>query len=236
MRREFDIIEAATEIIKVHVPVLFLDTCSVLDIIRAPSRKELQNNIITSALRLIAAARSGPRKLWIITSSVVCSELYDHLHDSELELERFIISIDERIAMINDASSMIGPYVPIPLYRSKHINLPENLIRVALGLVEQSITIGISDTYKLSATNRVIQCKPPAKKGGQLKDCLIIEHYLALCKKLRELNFNDICVFTSSNTKDYCRDGSLATSLKEEFDSVSLEYTSDLAWAESLIL
>lgn len=236
MKKRLNITDAATKIICNPAPLLLLDTCAVLDIMRAPFRAEIQGNVIPSAINLIKAAQSNPRGLWLVASSLVCDEIYDSLAIPKFELEKVIKDIDDIISGLNNAISIIGPYKGISRFCDQRFNLAEDLMRIASDIASEVIVIDISDDQRVAATHRVAQCKPPAKKGGQLNDCLIIEHYLELCKQLRIMGFDNNCVFTSSNKNDYCRNGCLAPSLKIEFDAVQLNYSGDLAWAKSLLI
>ena len=59
-------------------PALFLDTASILDILRVPFRKELQVDIIESAASFVDDALADPRRVWLVTSDNVIQELGRH--------------------------------------------------------------------------------------------------------------------------------------------------------------
>ena len=73
---------------------------------------------------------------------------------------------------------------------------------------------------------------PPSKKSGQMKDCVIIEECLELCRQLRATGFVKKAVFCTSNTDDYCDvTKALHPTLDVEFAPVGLSFTKNLPWA-----
>jgi hypothetical protein len=231
-------IESVTDsIIITQAPILLLDTCAVLDIIRAPYREEIPDNVISSAIRLISNIQSQPRRLWMVSLSTVFQEFSDNITTVETELKRFIRRVDKDIVSLKSAYSFIGQAIPIDVFQKQRTSLPDELKRLANEILSNTVSLDVSQELKGVALDRALSCLPPSKKGSeQVKDCLIIEHYLKLCRRLREKCFDNIIVFTSSNIQDYCRGGkSLAPELKTEFDAVRLNYTTDFAWGISVL-
>lgn len=75
----------------------------------------------------------------------------------------------------------------------------------------------------------------PAARGKQeFKDCLIIEQYLALGRRIQSLGVP--LVFVTSNSEDYCGGGTrLAAPLNEELPAAGITWCSVLNWAEAVL-
>jgi hypothetical protein len=78
--------------------------------------------------------------------------------------------------------------------------------------------------------HRVIHNIPPSKRGGEAKDCTILEEYLAVSRRLHAAGFPKKKVFCTSNTNDYCDAGGLHGVLAAEFAPIGLRFTSNLGW------
>ena len=59
------ILNATQLIVASPAPVVFLDTCAVLDIIRTPQREEIQNKIVSVSSDFILKATANPKQIWI---------------------------------------------------------------------------------------------------------------------------------------------------------------------------
>jgi len=233
MTNHFTIHEAIEDILAIPAPLLLIDTCSLLDIIRQPFRDYIPLETITAAIRLAKRSNSEPKDLRIVILSIVENEIEDHISSVSNELAKFINQIDDTITRLNNAFSIIGPFRPIPLYKNQHLCLHDELVKISNSLLHEAMIIREDDSCRLRGLDRLCSNTPPSKKGSQAKDCVIIEHYYELCRRLRDYGFNQPCVFTSSNTNDYLENGVLKHPLESEFKSLDLIYTKNFAWAEA---
>jgi hypothetical protein len=55
-------------------PVLFLDACSILDVVRVFHRHTLQAGTAEAAVEIIDGSISTPRRIWGVTTSLVLAE------------------------------------------------------------------------------------------------------------------------------------------------------------------
>lgn len=109
--------------------------------------------------------------------------------------------------------------------------IPVHLSQIAERLFDVATLIEDDPQCQLRAFARLRSKLPPATAGGQIKDCEIIEHYLAFCEMQRQRSFNQRCVFVSSNTSDFCAGkGKLHPNLDFEFTSLDLRFATDLSW------
>lgn len=78
---------------------------------------------------------------------------------------------------------------------------------------------------------------PPARRGRhEMKDCVILETYLAFAGALRERSKRTV-VFVSSNTRDFAneRENDVADEIRDEFLAVQLQYAPNMRMARRLL-
>jgi hypothetical protein len=103
----------------------------------------------------------------------------------------------------------------------------------AQAILDQSLLLAQDDMFALKGLARHAANKPPSEKGrNEVYDCIVIEHYMALVKALRDGHYSGQCLYISSNRKDYCAGGStLHPELQQEFDPLQLDFGLSLAFA-----
>ncbi|MBD1878197.1 PIN domain-containing protein [Coleofasciculus sp. FACHB-T130] len=235
MKTPVTILDAAQYIAVSPAPVVLIDTCTVLDVIRAPQRES--THIISAASNMTSRASVNPKQLWVVATELIDNEWKDNCQKVEDELTVHIKKIDSQHSNLRIAATYFHPVNLVKPLTLGGLKLPMHLRRVAQSLLDSAVLIADDGNYIIRARNRVRRGEPPAQKGKQeYKDCEIIEHYLAFCKELRDKGFREKCVFTSSNTQDYCDSKKkLHLSLQTDFDALGLEYARDIAHAYSLV-
>ncbi|ABK43685.1 conserved hypothetical protein [Magnetococcus marinus MC-1] len=226
-------------ILSKNAPVLFFDTCSLLDLVRDPTRECFSSDQYETAIRLLRKVDGEEGYLHVVVNSQVHHELNDNFssvcEDSENKLDK----LNKKIAFLQRVYVSIGATVSQNLSFSKNDfsqygkNIYDSFIGKSITYKEED------DVAKNKAFDRSRFCKAPAKKGKQeLKDCIVIELYLFLAQHLRSIGYSNRIVFISSNTKDYASDvrgGILHPELKDDFDSVKMEYASNYGLAERML-
>src|SRR6266508_2233001 len=89
-------------------PVLCLDTCAVLDVVRDPTRKKFGGAQVRAAMELLSWVESAPRGLSLVTSATVGMEIDAHLKDVEEESFRILKALDERTLRAASIFEAIG--------------------------------------------------------------------------------------------------------------------------------
>ena len=217
-------------------PVVFLDTSCLLDIIRTGWHVRCHPRFIPAASGMIEMASESPPSLWVVAAEIVRNEWADNCEQIADDTQRRICELDQSIKVLAEVLNHLGlarlgelPNFPSYPIRSRLRGMAENLLGVAKVLGED---YGCS----ILASRRSIMGWAPASKGkDELKDCMIIEQYISLCRMLRETGFSPKCVFISSNVKDYGRGGRPLPPLDKNFEDVGIEYVTDLAWAMSIV-
>ena len=103
------ILNAVNSITASSAPVLFLDTCAILDVIRTPQRKEIQNNVVCVANEMISKTLKKPKQLWIVATAMVKDEFEQHLAEVEDKLMQHIKSVNQDVENLLLAANYLFP-------------------------------------------------------------------------------------------------------------------------------
>jgi hypothetical protein len=218
----------ADHIIAADLPVLFVDTCILLDVIRSIKRK--LKNCASQAQGLHNAATVVPRQCVIVVSHLVQHEWGVHQQELLDEATRHLIDLEEHSGHFHDACGVLGiaPGFARANYAAHDVSV--RLRDLSHQLLNCALVVEQDNECSNRAITRVIQNVPPSKKGGEAKDCTILEEYLAVARRLHAAGFQKKRVFCTSNTNDYCKGGALHPKLAGEFAPIDLRFTSNLSW------
>jgi len=139
------IAEAVLRVLSADLPVLFADTCSLLDVIRAPIRHDRLQGCIESAVELMQLASSTPPRCILAAASFVCGEWNDHAVPAAEELRRHLAKLDAQAACFHDACDFVAltPSFTRPSYGAvglgdKLLDLSNQLLDLAIHLDSQN--------------------------------------------------------------------------------------------------
>lgn len=96
----------AQAIASAGVPVLCIDTCSILDIMRDPTRETAKPHDRQAAIDLVAAAESG--RLICLMAEQVAIEFSGHDQPVQDEAARNLKKVREQVERINKLSAVFG--------------------------------------------------------------------------------------------------------------------------------
>ena len=214
-------------------PALYLDACAILDIVRDPRRRDIRRDHQDASILLLEAAEAD--ELDIFVNSLVRTEFADNVHNVERDAQRGLNAITADVAKIDALVDLHGsPGRADIRHWSGHIS---RCRRVA----DRWLTVGKdapeSDVIRQRALARVIQRRPPSRRGkDSTKDCLILETYLEHARNARCAGLRERAVFVSSNTTDYAKsEANLPEELASELNAVRLNYAPNMAAAHSLV-
>lgn len=199
---QLEIDDAVNEIINHPAPILFIDTCTLLDIIRLPFRQKKSTTAkayLDSAENAIQLIKDN--KLRIVILPLILKEFGDNLPGTEDELSRHVKNLSSSLEILYSLHSKSHDKLIVPDLLSFKTELI--LKKICNDLLELGIHVKQNDDTTLRANNRVIMNIPPSRKGT-LKDCIIYEHCLEMAALLRNQGFNEKMVFFTSNTEDFC--------------------------------
>jgi hypothetical protein len=212
-------------------PILCVDTCSLLDILRDPRRESIRPHEATAAHNLVAAAEAG--RLTVLMAPQVIVELGDNRAKVEGEtvaalekLREMVKRVDGWVAAFGSAGTMETSHLAGHVDRASA--LVDRWLRAAIVIAEGPEIPG-------RAFDRVRTARTPSRKGKEnMKDCTVIETYLDFVGAFRNEGGAAKVVFVSANTNDYAGDvgAVLKPDLAAEFATFKLEYEPNLAAAE----
>jgi hypothetical protein len=212
---------------------LFLDTCAILDIIRALSRSSSDE---LCAAKMFCDKRDAQAiHCEVVLPSVVHQEYIDNFGDTSKLLDRFFQQVSDIQHELSKAQLAFGRSAT-PCYSDAPV-LSERIIRLTHRIVNTATHVKEQDDLHAAASKRIVQCRPPATKGKQeLKDCLIVEECLEICRQLKRNGSRAQLYFLSSNTKDFCiaETKTIRQELAHEFSQYGLEYC--YSWKQILAM
>jgi hypothetical protein len=245
-----NISDATNAIVASPAPILFPDTCALLDLIRLP-QIPFQEKTVTTARkkrsgvtarreieavkRIISFSLRSPCDLWIVIPSLVQREWKNGISKEQEELRNYLKKLDKHIEIVHAVADTTVINLP-GLFQYLGLNLEEVLEDLCVDFFSGAILLSEDNACRMKALKRLEDGRPPAKQGGgELDDCKIIEHCVELCAQLRSLGFSERCVFLTSNTHDYCNLSPIEPKgiLKSELGAVSLSLTTDWRWTKS---
>ncbi len=223
--------ELASEIANRPCPLLFLDTCSILDVLRVPIRRELQIEILNAVATMTKFCDSTPRRIWLVTSALVISEFETNVAEVKNELKASI----EMQARLTHVARVIFPDQRVEATNWGALGLDQRVTTLVNGLVDRLVVFDGSPKSKLRAGARVTSAEPPSGRGKdqQYKDCVIFEAFLELVSAARSQGFKSRAIFVTAD-KGYGKQPGHPR-IKRDLDAVSAEYVPDLAWAWGIV-
>jgi hypothetical protein len=212
------------------VPVLCIDTCSILDIMRDPTRDAAKPHDRRAAIDLVSAAESG--RLICLMAEQVAIEFSDHDRPVQEEAERNLKKVREQIERINNLSAVFGSPGNVDFtHLDDHVLRARAVVGRWLAKLDKVVPSSITPA---KAFARVNACIAPARRGKESsKDCLVYETYLEAVSALRNVGVTTPIVFLSSNTSEYCTEGRvLKSEIAAEFGAIKLEYAPNMGAAK----
>lgn len=227
-----------TEVIRIahlNVPILCFDTCSALDLMRDPTRETANASDRKTALNLLKSIEESGYPVSLMAKQV-SQEFNEHVDKIKEETATALQKLGEKLQRID---KIAGAYGASGLTNISHLDdYAERARKIADRWIASARLVGETDAVSLRALQRVLEARTPARKGkDSLKDCIVIETYLDIVKRLRSVNLSKPIVFVSSNTKEYTRESRrrLKDDLEKEFASVGLKYAPNFAAAKGYL-
>lgn len=226
--------ESAKTLARIGRPVLMLDTCILLDVIRAPFRRDIPNDTIARAAALMASCTSSASAVQIVVASLVPREFEENVVGVSGELEGHCGRLIEHALDADAACDALGVRRTAGFIPGSLDSLTRLLPALARDMLRSATVLSADNEILARSQIRNVQGLPPSTKGTQSKDPQIFEECLDLARRLRTLGFVVPIVFCSSDKKAYGDDGpsphpQLAAELTDP--TVDVRFTSNLPWA-----
>ena len=189
--------DAVKQLAATKRPVLYLDTCALLDVVRAPCR-DRTDHLLAAVARIEKAARAKrvvlcaaeiTRDEWVRNIDVVLADVERSERDTDRAVQQFVIAA-QRAGKPRTARARIGALEVPPKLRGWSERMLQSTVLVAP-------TAGVIE----AAWGRQAQRRLPARRGkDSVGDCTIFETLLAIG---RGLGSTQPLVFLTSNTQDF---------------------------------
>ncbi len=223
MSKGVAITDIVASIEKNNSAVLFLDTCAILDIVRALSRNNVE--AIQAAKKIIEEIDSDSVNCIIVLSSLIEGEYNENIESVKKELEAYFKNIADSSKSFYDANKVFGNDYNFCNFRTNP--LTQQIISLAYQFIANSTSILEENDLKVAAYHRAVNNIAPASKGKpEPKDCLIVEECLEVCRQFKHAKKNVPLLFLSSNASDFCSTETkiLKQELIKEFQANGLQY------------
>ena len=199
-----NVINKAAAILQIDTekkPVIFWDTCSLIDIVRLPLPG--RNQTVDSLEKVIEIKNKIVSKEIISISSELCitefnNNIKNWTNTLESEGKNLSKTFNSFIGFINKANLGAPPIPPTDLSAYKLENL---LCQIILAITSVTLFVSEDNTFATFAHFRTTNKIPPAKKKGEYKDCYV----WGTCLEIRQTNSDKSYPynFMSSNVVDY---------------------------------
>lgn len=223
--------ELADHVAEKDLPLLFLDTCALLDVIRAPFRHDDANETIATISGAMQLA-DRQDEFVLAVSSIVPGEFRAHFSRVTDELTSHCQSLIDEITAMDALFKSLGLQTHLPIPHNSYRELESRLRQLAKRLLANAFILKPEDSIELKAFRRSKGRIPPGQRRDQDKDCQIFEECLEASRLLRNENHSGRIVFCTSNRRDYCAVRSVPhPEITKELDSVNVTFTTNLPWA-----
>jgi len=207
--------------------VLVVDTCSLLDIVRAPVFDRVSPTDMVNALWIVDALQTRKTCFHLVVCDWVQSEYRRAIGGVEQDVRQ---QLEKVWASHNHAAKIAAAFEAQDVELVDARKCADTVISRGKQIVGQFLalagSIHASEEDERRAGLRTKEARPPAHRGkGSMADAVITELALRLSNEMRSgLREPGAVVLLSSNTKDFCEGKVLKTDLQHEFEASGIEY------------
>jgi hypothetical protein len=223
------------QVVRRGAPILCADTCTILDVMRDPTRESIRLHERTAAIELVALMEAGADIVGLIAEQVHI-EFSEHADRVQTEADEAMSKLRDQITLVDAVSAAFGGRGVTDLgHLHGHVLRTREIVD---RWIRASVLVTQTPEIAARAFARLNQARTPARKGkDSSKDCLVIETYLDVISSLRAAGLTSKIVFVSSNKDDYS--GKAASTLKpdlqKEFSALSIDYAPNMAAAKHFL-
>lgn len=213
------------------VPILCIDTCSILDIMRDPTRDGARAYERQAAIDLVKEAEAG--RLICIIAEQVDMEFADHDQPVQETAERELERLRNKIKRVNEIAAVFGSQSTVNL---AHLDDHVKRTRAVVGrwLKELKLQVPSANALIRAFKRSTSGIAPATQAKKSVEDCLIYETYLEAATAFQNTGQTLPIVFLSSNTKEYQGMGRiLKPEIDAEFSELKMTYAPNMAAAKS---
>lgn len=213
-------------------PVLCVDTCTVLDVVRDITRETVTTSDVNAGLTLLSMAEAGSG-LIVLMAEQVTLEIASNVASVEQEAQAALQKFLAQAQRIHDVATAFGAQGSLQVY---HLDGHVGRAKPVLDRWKQvSQVVPHNDGVASRAFRRVNEPRTPARRGKEsMKDCAIVEAYIEAASQLRAAGLIAPIVFASSNTKEYFAPNTrhLQSDIAGDLAAVGVEYAPNFGAAK----
>lgn len=225
----------AAYLASLNLPVLCLDTCCFLDVIRDVTRETITYSNSQSGIHLLEMAEDG-KSLVVLMAEQVSKEMSANEVSVREEANKALDKFRAQAQRINEVANLYGGTGTL-----QFTHLDDHVDR-ASGILDRwkaiSYLVPQNDSIPSLAYSRVMEPRTPSRQGkDSFKDCVVVETYLDIASQLRNAGLSSPIVFASSNTKDYYSLGmsQLPNDISSDFDKYNISYAPNFGAARHML-
>jgi hypothetical protein len=218
------------------VPVLFIDTCSFLDLFRpdetqtkVPFQPRVPYQEIRAAADLLDLVTAIPDAAHLIVPELIPREYADHANTIQTKFGEWTELHDRNQDWLVEASLWVALALPAPHMVHPH-GLAARLRSLADSLLAKASVLDRDSACLDRAVQRLINKFRPSHKK-EMKDSMNMEQCLELSRRLQNSGFPRSRVWVSSNTNDFAQTATsshLHADLQGDFATAGLKYFTSL--------
>lgn len=182
------------------VPIVFWDSCAILDIIRVLERDSF--DYFNKYKSFVDAIENG--RLTSITSSLVIKEYDDNYEDTEKKMLRIQRDLINKVKKTANLMSNAAERQAV-LDAMNVLDVKDEIRELAVRLWKKTLVINDEQRIQSATHQRTIDKKAPSANKSQYKDAFIWNTYMMVLQELDVITggVNPASAFVSSNTTDY---------------------------------
>lgn len=179
------------EIERLRRPLLCLDTCIILDVIRDPTRHDKQAEYQSASVDLLSALEND--RLVSVVAAQVVLELERNRKRVLDETKNILAGLRKKLYRVNNMAGVVGDVARVDLMHFDAYG--QRTDSIASRWLDGSKKVDHSADVANRALNRNNMGIAPARRGKSHEDCVVVETYLELVRGLRGRDFAETVVF-----------------------------------------
>lgn len=216
-----------SDIQKCSQRVIFVDTCSILNVINSTHQKALSDKYISEVEELIELHNNN--KIWLVANEIVHKEWNDNIEKVMLDAKNSFKNTQRNSAIFIHLSNLL---LGTNLQNFDH-NLFDQIENKLRQFSEKFLftcrLLCRESEHSIKAGDRVYRCIAPSKKGkDSFKDCEVFECFWDFSNQLRTSGFQEKIVFFTYNTEDYGKVNAPLGQLKQDFQHINAELVTNI--------
>lgn len=224
--------QEVSRLVGLDLPVLCVDTCTVLDVVRDITRETVTTGDVNAGFALLSMAEAGSDLIILMAEQVtleIASNVAAVEQEAQVALQKFLAQAQR----IHDVAMAFGAQGNLQvLHLDGHVGRAKPVLDRWKQVAQ---VVPHNDGVASRAFRRVNEPRTPARRGKEsMKDCVIVEAYIEAASQLRAAGLTAPIVFASSNTKEYFAPNSrhLQSDIAGDLAAVGMEYAPNFGAAK----